>query len=235
MRQRLEDAGAEMLAYLGPAIGPRHFEVGAEVREAMRTQLPDAEQRVRTARRRASISPTCSRSDDRRLRKPESPASMAAHDCTFSDPTRFYSFRRDGTTGRHAALDLARLTLHTRCGESARGDPNANFHSDHNRTPTAQKTSPGAPHVCVAIRPCTGQAGRCQRANECDARDLRAAAIGRSTDAAAAGLSRRNSLRYGPTSSRIRPSRPSRSQIRAFRIRHGKAIRWRLSTRARIC
>ena len=26
------------------------------------------------------------------------------HDCTFSDPTRFYSFRRDRTTGRHAAL-----------------------------------------------------------------------------------------------------------------------------------
>ena len=26
------------------------------------------------------------------------------HDCTFSDPARFYSFRRDRTTGRHAAL-----------------------------------------------------------------------------------------------------------------------------------
>ncbi len=35
---------------------------------------------------------------------------MAGNDCTFSDPTRFYSFRRDRTTGRHAALDLARLT-----------------------------------------------------------------------------------------------------------------------------
>ncbi|MBC8118224.1 MAG: laccase domain-containing protein, partial [Burkholderiaceae bacterium] len=25
-------------------------------------------------------------------------------DCTFSDPARFYSFRRDRITGRHAAL-----------------------------------------------------------------------------------------------------------------------------------
>ncbi len=29
---------------------------------------------------------------------------FGGQDCTFSDPARYYSFRRDGVTGRHAAL-----------------------------------------------------------------------------------------------------------------------------------
>ena len=40
---------AELLAYLGPAIGPRHFEVGAEVLDAMQARLPEAEPRVHSA------------------------------------------------------------------------------------------------------------------------------------------------------------------------------------------
>ncbi len=37
--QRLDDSGAELIAYLGPAIGPRHFEVGAEVLDAMQATI----------------------------------------------------------------------------------------------------------------------------------------------------------------------------------------------------
>jgi hypothetical protein len=103
MRQRLDDADAEMLAYLGPAIGPRHFEVGADVRAAMRTQLPDAD------------SAFAQRAEEKYFadlfalgRQALAQAGVAriygGDDCTFSDPTRFYSFRRDGATGRHAAL-----------------------------------------------------------------------------------------------------------------------------------
>ena len=103
MRQRLEDPGAELLAYLGPAIGPRHFEVGPEVLEAMRSQLPDAESAF-------ALHPGGKYLADlfvlgrRALARAGVNRIHGGHDCTFSDPARFYSFRRDGSTGRHAAL-----------------------------------------------------------------------------------------------------------------------------------
>jgi hypothetical protein len=103
MRQHLEDDGAELLAYLGPTIGPRHFEVGAEVLDAMRTNLPDADRAF------AAQSPNKYLADLFELgRQALAQAGVervyGGHDCTFSEPARFYSFRRDRTTGRHAAL-----------------------------------------------------------------------------------------------------------------------------------
>lgn len=103
MRQRLEDPGGELLAYLGPAIGPQHFEVGAEVLEAMRTNLPDAGSAF------ALRSPGKYLADLFELARQALARSgvervYGGRDCTFSDPARFYSFRRDRTTGRHAAL-----------------------------------------------------------------------------------------------------------------------------------
>lgn len=103
MRERLKVAGAELLAYLGPAIGPRHFEVGPEVLEAMRTQLPDAERAFvvhSTEKYRADLFALG------RMALAQAGVSRihGGEDCTFSDPMRFYSFRRDGATGRHAAL-----------------------------------------------------------------------------------------------------------------------------------
>ena len=103
MRQRLDDLGAELLAYLGPAIGPRHFEVGPEVLEAMRTQLPDAESAFEPHGQGKYLANLFALG---RLALAQAGVSRihGGQDCTFSDPTRFYSFRRDGTTGRHAAL-----------------------------------------------------------------------------------------------------------------------------------
>lgn len=103
MRQRLENFGAEVIAYLGPAIGPRHFEVGPEVLDAMRTQLPAAESAFAPHGRGKYLADlfalghqALAQAGVRRV--------YGGQDCTFSDPTRFYSFRRDRTTGRHAAL-----------------------------------------------------------------------------------------------------------------------------------
>ncbi len=60
MRASLGDANAELLAYLGPAIGPDHFEVGAEVLDAMRAGLPDAPSAFRAAsQRQISRRPLC--------------------------------------------------------------------------------------------------------------------------------------------------------------------------------
>ena len=103
MRQRLEDAGAELLAYLGPTIGPRHFEVGADVLDAMRTNLPDAD-RAFAARSPGKYLADLFELGRQALAQACVERVYGGHDCTFSDPARFYSFRRDRTTGRHAAL-----------------------------------------------------------------------------------------------------------------------------------
>lgn len=102
MRDRLGDPTAELIAYLGPAIGPSHFEVGGEVLEAMARSLPDA--------------PSCfvARGDKYLAslfalgRQALAQAGIfrvhGRFECTYSDPGRYYSFRRDRVTGRHAAL-----------------------------------------------------------------------------------------------------------------------------------
>jgi len=42
LRHAIGARGARLVAYLGPAIGPSHFEVGPEVLAAMRQRLPQA-------------------------------------------------------------------------------------------------------------------------------------------------------------------------------------------------
>jgi len=102
MRKRLREP-ASLMAYLGPAIGPSHFEVGPEVLAAMQLHLPDA-----AAAFKAST-------EDKYLADLFALGRMALaaagiHDvfgggqCTFSEPRRYYSHRRDRVTGRHAAL-----------------------------------------------------------------------------------------------------------------------------------
>jgi polyphenol oxidase len=103
MRQRLEDAGAELLAYLGPTIGPRHFEVGVDVLDAMRTNLPDVD-RAFVARSPGKYLADLFQLGRQALAQAGVQRVYGGLDCTFSDPARFYSFRRDRTTGRHAAL-----------------------------------------------------------------------------------------------------------------------------------
>lgn len=103
MRLRLRDPGARLIAYLGPAIGPAHFVVGAEVLDAMRQHLADpgpafeatAGGKFRADLRALAIMALATRGVD---------DVHGGEDCTYADATRFYSFRRDGTTGRHAAL-----------------------------------------------------------------------------------------------------------------------------------
>ncbi|MEP6609623.1 MAG: peptidoglycan editing factor PgeF [Burkholderiaceae bacterium] len=102
IRERLGDDHAELLAYLGPAIGPRHFEVGAEVLYAMQVQLPDASNAfvADADKYRADLFALGRQA----LRQVGVDRIYGGHDCTFSDATRFYSFRRQRPTGRHAAL-----------------------------------------------------------------------------------------------------------------------------------
>lgn len=96
-------APESLVAWLGPSIGPDAFEVGGEVREAFLGRDPGAAGAFRTGRtgRYLADLPALAR---RRL------AALGVREvsggglCTHGDPARFYSYRRDGATGRMAAL-----------------------------------------------------------------------------------------------------------------------------------
>ncbi|CAK0782327.1 polyphenol oxidase YfiH [Gammaproteobacteria bacterium] len=101
----VERLGAEpLLAWLGPAIGPNHFEVGAEVRAAFVAWHPDAALAFSPAPEghwRADLF-TLAR---QRLAACGVTAVYGGGLCTVSDPARFFSHRRDrGVTGRMASL-----------------------------------------------------------------------------------------------------------------------------------
>lgn len=94
---------SDLLAWLGPAIGPEAFEVGAEVREAYVARLPvSADCFVRNERGRHLA-------DLYRLARLVLEAAGVASVqgggwCTHRESDRFFSFRRDGVTGRMATL-----------------------------------------------------------------------------------------------------------------------------------
>ena len=101
----MERPAREMLAWLGPAIGPASYEVGPEVREACLAAAPGAD---------LAFAP----SPGTRGRWLADLYAIATHQleslgvgrihgggfCTYRDKGRFFSHRRDGTTGRFATL-----------------------------------------------------------------------------------------------------------------------------------
>ncbi|MGQ0384864.1 MAG: peptidoglycan editing factor PgeF [Gammaproteobacteria bacterium] len=94
---------ARLVAWLGPCIGPRAFEVGPEVREAFLAQDAAAAadfQPGRAGRFMADL-PALAR---RRLAAGGVMEVFDSGLCTHADAARFYSYRRDGETGRMAAL-----------------------------------------------------------------------------------------------------------------------------------
>lgn len=90
-------------AWLGPAIGARHFEVGAEVRAAfLARDARAAEGFIRNTRGRWNCDLLwLARA---RLAALGVSAVSAANVCTYDQPLQCFSYRRDGRTGRMAAL-----------------------------------------------------------------------------------------------------------------------------------
>lgn len=102
---KLRTSPDHLVAWLGPAAGPQHYEIGVEVYDAFVAKDWGA------ARAFASTRPDHWKVDlyalaRRRLEK----AGLRAHDihggalCTIADPQSFYSHRRDQRTGRMASL-----------------------------------------------------------------------------------------------------------------------------------
>lgn len=108
---RFPDAAADVLVWLGPAIGPCHFEVGAEVRDVFLDACHDRAARESLAEvafhpadngnkffadlyalARARLA-ACGVSD------------ISGGDfCTYCAANHYYSYRRDGRTGRFVSL-----------------------------------------------------------------------------------------------------------------------------------
>lgn len=97
----------QLMAWLGPAIGPQAFEVGDEVREAFQAHHPDAH---------TAFSPLPASAQGnkyladiyllarQRLNALGINAVYGGGLCTYTDKERFFSFRRDNRTGRMATL-----------------------------------------------------------------------------------------------------------------------------------
>ncbi len=95
--------GERLLAWLGPAIGPTAFEVGDEVRAAFVTGDPAAADAF-VVGRPGKWGCDLYALARRRLRARGVERIFGNHFCTFSEAGRFYSYRRDGVTGRMASL-----------------------------------------------------------------------------------------------------------------------------------
>ena len=94
----------EILAWLGPAIGPKYFEVGAEVREAFLQHDRQSASAFVEAENQNKWYANLFALARQRLAHVDVTNIYGSDICTYSDPARFFSFRRDGQTGRMAAL-----------------------------------------------------------------------------------------------------------------------------------
>lgn len=99
----LQTPGEQLLAWLGPAIGPEAFEVGSEVREAFVAQHVQAAEAFRPSHNAGRFMADLYQLARIRLAACEVSAVFGGGFCTFNDP-RFYSYRRAARTGRFASL-----------------------------------------------------------------------------------------------------------------------------------
>jgi len=94
---------ATLMAYLGPAIGAQAYEVGPEVLDAF--VAADAEARRAFAPKGGGkYLADLGLLARQRLERLGVRSVQGGGLCTYSDAARFYSYRRDGETGRMASL-----------------------------------------------------------------------------------------------------------------------------------
>ena len=94
---------SRLVAWLGPAIGPEHFEVGDEVRAVFVAREPDTT-RALVANARGRWQCDLLALARRRLAALGVTQIFGGRWCTYADPARFFSYRREGQCGRMAAL-----------------------------------------------------------------------------------------------------------------------------------
>jgi hypothetical protein len=92
-----------LLAWLGPAIGPMHFEVGAEVRDAVLAGDSGAGVAF-SPNARGRFMADLALLARRRLTALGVTQIYGTEECTYARADRYFSHRRDGNTGRQATL-----------------------------------------------------------------------------------------------------------------------------------
>ncbi len=96
--RRCASRAEKLFAWLGPAIGAKVYEVGDEVRAAFKEK--DAFTPTRPGHWLLDLYAVARQ----RLYRLGVERVYGGGFCTYSDPQRFYSYRRDGTSGRMAAF-----------------------------------------------------------------------------------------------------------------------------------
>ncbi len=106
----------EVLVWLGPAIGPNHFEVGDDVRQAFLARAQgrgqshyESIERCFAKHTKTSDGQNKYLADIYQLARVRLSAIgvdnvSGGHYCTYSEADKFYSYRRDGVTGRMASM-----------------------------------------------------------------------------------------------------------------------------------
>ncbi len=92
---------ADVLAWVGPTIGPEHFEIGPEVRSQLIQDSADEKYFVPRADRYLANLPGLILA---RLTRAGVGYAAASNLCTYSDAKRWFSYRRQGACGRMASL-----------------------------------------------------------------------------------------------------------------------------------
>ena len=106
LEQTVSSLGATpdaLMAWMGPAIGPQKFEVGADVLEQFTSDDSGAGAAFEPLREGKWLADLYALAR-RRLSRAGVTAIFGGGLCTFSDPTRFFSHRRDRVTGRQGAF-----------------------------------------------------------------------------------------------------------------------------------
>jgi polyphenol oxidase len=93
----------DLLVWLGPAIGPAAFAVGGEVRAAFLAANPEVTSAFQAGPDGKWFADLFALARHRLARAGVTQV-YGGTDCTYSDPERFFSYRRDGITGRMASL-----------------------------------------------------------------------------------------------------------------------------------
>ncbi|WP_260260803.1 peptidoglycan editing factor PgeF [Vibrio intestinalis] len=100
----VEKFSGEVIAWLGPAIGPSAFEVGEDVLNAFADFDAQAIDAFQPTGEYGKWWANMDELATQRLNKLGVTQVFTSGLCTYSEPERFYSYRRDGVTGRQATF-----------------------------------------------------------------------------------------------------------------------------------
>jgi len=99
----MQPPGEALLAWLGPAIGPDAYQVGDEVRDAFLEHDKAAVAAFQSGPNGSWMADLYQLARQRLAARGVT-AIYGGHECSFTDAERFFSYRRDGVTGRMATL-----------------------------------------------------------------------------------------------------------------------------------